>query len=203
MRIMKKKRLQKKEQRILVRKSGGLIVVCGPPFSGKSLIGARLAECIPNSVKLEAEDNLLRAGEVWYPDDRRRDPVRNPQKKMLEAAGEIWDRCPDKRAPFVIIIARFATPAARQRAYKLALSHNVSFFLIQASSTNLRSMRTMSQLLLPPRKAEKRVAQITKDQKKYRPLTKDEKRRFACLSLKGDLGILDNLFLDIVKTWLA
>ena len=64
-------------------------------------------------------------------------------------------------------------------------------------------MRKMSKLLLPPEKAEKRVAQITKDKKKYRPLTKEEKRRFACLSLKGDLGILDDLFVDIVKTWLA
>ena len=64
-------------------------------------------------------------------------------------------------------------------------------------------MRSMSKLLLPPKKAEKRIAQLTKEIENYRSLTDDEKKHFACVSLKGDIGFLDRLFIDIVKTWLT
>jgi hypothetical protein len=181
---------------------GGLIVVCGPPFGGKSLIGTRLAECLPHSIRLEAEDNLMRAGEVWYPDDRERRPVRNPQSKMLEAARGHWKHATVAQRPNVIVVARFATPAARLRAYKFALAENVKFLVIQANSKNLRAMRGLSEMLLPPDKAAKRVAQLQKAIDGYRPLTKDELRRFACLRLKGNLRALDDLFARVVEKWL-
>ena len=200
---MKKKPQQMQENPESKSGRGGLIVVCGPPFSGKSLIGTRLAECLPNAVKLEAEDNILRAGEVWYPDDRSREPVHKPQGKLLETASDIWGTCEIGRTPIVILVARFATPSARRRAYKLARSKNVFFLLIQAHSTNMPVMRRISKLLLPRGQASKRIEQITKAVKAYQAISSGESEQYPCVRLKGDLSALDNLFAEIVSKWLV
>lgn len=181
----------------------GLIVVCGPPFSGKCLIGTRLAECIPNSVKLSAEDNLSRKGEVWYPDVRTREPIYNPQAKMLETAATMWERDGAMRTPVVILVARFATPAARHRAYQLARASSVAFLLVQALSTNIEVMRRVTNLLLPSPMAESRIDQITQAVDAYGPLSTEETQQFACLRLKGNLSALDDLFSEVVGKWFA
>jgi hypothetical protein len=193
----------KREQREPASRKNGLIIVCGPPFSGKCLIGTRLAECIPNSVKLSAEDNLSRAGEVWYPDVRKREPIFNPQNKMLETAVTMWESGSAVRTPVVILVARFAKPSARYRAYEMALASNAAFLLVQALSTNMKVMRRVSNLLLPSQLADRRIKQISKAVKTYRPVTAHESRQFDCLRLKGDLSALDDLFSKVVNKWLV
>ena len=47
--------------------AGGLIVVGGPPFHGKSVLAARLADALPFAHKLEVVDNLAATSEYWDP----------------------------------------------------------------------------------------------------------------------------------------
>ena len=66
-----------------LRSSGGLIVIGGPPFHGKSVRAARLAEILPNAYKFEVVDNLSFKDEHWYPEGLSGARRQAPPRSML------------------------------------------------------------------------------------------------------------------------
>jgi len=182
---------------------GGLIVVCGPPFGGKNMIGTRIAASLPYAVKLEAEDELSKKSEVWYSEGRFKAPIKNPQDKMLEAAALLWEGSNVARTPVVVLVARFSTPATRRRAYKAACAANVKFLLVQSRSANLRVLRQVTRYVLSAEQATKKLKNVEEIVKQYKPVTNQEAKQFPCLRLKGNVGDLDQLFASTLYKWIV
>lgn len=64
----------------------------GPPLGGKSILASRLAECLPQAIKLETIDGLAQEDEFWCPNGPVGRAVADPNRAMLDVACRIWNR---------------------------------------------------------------------------------------------------------------
>ena len=120
--------------------TGGLIAIGGPPLGGKSVLAARLAECIPHSVRLEAIDDLSRAQPFLARGGIRR-AVRDATADLLQDARRLWRERAPGTAPTILIVTRFATAAERRRAKVAARLAGVRFLFVEARSRDDRALR--------------------------------------------------------------
>ena len=131
------------EQKRQLPAEAGLLIVCGPPFGGKSPLASQLTDCFANAIKLAAVDNLSDAEEHWYPSGPTGERIDRPEESMLDAALRVWLDRPDEHKPTVVVQARFATRACRRRALAQAADHGVPFRVVEASSSQIRAMQDL------------------------------------------------------------
>lgn len=185
----------------LVAREGGLLVVGGPPLGGKSILASRLAECLPQSIKLDTIDNLAQEGELWYPDGPTGRAVTNPNREMLEVARRIWSRRQAPDSPVIIVSGRFATRAERATARATARSAGMRFLFVEARSNDIRALRRVSLLVLPAAELVKRFERYERIVRRYRPIDQAEAKEFPTLKLRQVLGDLESALIRVLKAW--
>jgi hypothetical protein len=184
----------------LLAREGGLLVVGGPPLGGKSVLASRLAECLPQSIKLETIDNLAQEDELWYPDGPTGKAVASPNLEMLKVARRLWSRRRSE-SPVIIVSGRFDTPAARSAARETARSAGMPFLFVEARSNDIRALRRISILALPTAEMVKRLDLYEKTVRGYLPVRSDEARAFRLLRLGRVLGNLDGALVRVLEAW--
>jgi hypothetical protein len=192
--------LAPEDQRIALATAGGLIVVGGPPFHGKSILSARLAEALPFAHKLEAVDNLAASSEYWDPTGLMARPYQKPLARMLRSATDIWaQRSP---APVIIITARAASPALRQLARRTAASAGVRFLHVEAFAHSIRAFERMATLMLPKNELLKRMRRYELAIQQYQPVTGEEARRLPAVRLRTVVSACDAATATVLARWL-
>ena len=179
---------------------GGLMIIGGPPFGGKSLLASRMVESLPYAIKLEAIDNLVRPTERWYPSPMA-DAVTRPATKMLSAAQSIWWDHLETMHPVIVLSARFETPTLRRRAHALAQRLGARFLFVEAMSSNIRALRRVSRKVIEPHAIERRIANYERAVGRYRKIDDVEAGRLPCLRLTGVLSDLDAAVGAALTAW--
>jgi predicted kinase len=180
---------------------GGLILVSGPPFQGKSLLATRLVENLPNTFKLEAQDNLATTAECWFPEGPSGVRVEKPTAQLLAAARGIWNRREAPHLPVIVVTARFETKASRRRAAAMARSCGMPFLLVEARSRNIPTMRRIPTLTLPAAEVLARYQRLERALERYEPIDKTEAAALKCLCLKRVLSDLEAAVARVLLRW--
>ncbi|WP_428264970.1 hypothetical protein [Haliangium sp.] len=182
-------------------RGGGLLLVGGPPFGGKSLLASRLAEVLPYAVKLEAVDNLARPTERWYPYGPTCDALTRPASKMLSAAQSIWWEHGDDERPAIIVCARFESPGMRRRACGLARRMQAPFLFVEARSSNVRALRRLSRMILEPSEMERRIGNYERAIGRYQRVDGRERSALPCVLLGRVSTDLDAAVDKVLVAW--
>lgn len=180
--------------------AGGLIVVGGPPFHGKSILAARLAEVLPFAHKLEVVDNLATTSEYWDPTGLMVRPYQKPLARMLKVTTDIWTR--RSPPPVMIIAARAASPAVRQLARRTAASAGMQFLHVEAFGHSIRAFERLSSLMLPKDELMKRMHRYDVALRQYVRVTGEEERRLPSVRLRNVLSKCDAAARLVVERWL-
>ena len=180
--------------------TGGLIAIGGPPLGGKSVLAARLAECIPHSVRLEAIDDLSRAQPFLARGGLRR-VVRDPTADLLQDARRIWREQAPGTAPTILIVTRFATAAERRRAKVAARLAGVRFLFVEARSHDDRALRRIPSAFVTRAELDKRLARYEKASREYRPIERAEALILPALRLQRVHSELDAAVDQVLGTW--
>jgi hypothetical protein len=184
-----------------VQSAGGLIVVGGPPFHGKAVLAARLADILPYACKLEAIDSLSALGEHWYPEGPALAPREAPLARLLEAAVDVWQRNRDSAAPAIIVCARAATPELRRLARESAAAAEMRFLHVEARSSDIRAMQQLSSLVLSKDDLLLRMERYEEACASYAPVGRDEARTLPALALHHVLGDVDAAVGAVLRRW--
>lgn len=185
----------------LLPREGGLLVVGGPPLGGKSILASRLAECLPQAIKLETIDSLAQEDELWYPNGPTGRVVADPNREMLDVACRIWNRRRPPDSPVIIVSGRFETPALRAAARRAARSAGMTLLFVEARSNDIRALRRISLLALPTAALEKRFELYEKVVRRYCPIDPAEAKEFRILRLRRVLGDLEGSLVRVLKAW--
>jgi len=181
---------------------GGMLVVCGPPLGGKGPLAALVAEALPCSIKLESTDNLSREEQSYAPIRQQRSGAASPEQAILQdAAG--FARQSTTASPLIVICARFPTQQIRRSAADLARSLGMRFLLVEATSSSIRSLRRVSQLMLPSEETLRRIARYEKGRAAYKPVSQSERTRLPAVRLKAVLSNLDLATTRVLQAWSA
>jgi Magnesium chelatase, subunit ChlI len=180
--------------------AGGLIVVGGPPFHGKSILAARLAEVLPFAHKLEAVDNLATTSEYWDPTGLMVRPYQKPLARMLRMTTDIWAR--RSPSPVIVIAARSASPAVRQLARRTAASAGMQFLHIEAFAHSIRAFERLSSLMLPKDELMKRMHRYEVAMRQYVRVTGEEEKRLPSVRLRNVLSNCDAAAQVVLRRWL-
>ncbi len=180
---------------------GGLIVVFGPPLGGKSLIAAGLADSLPRVIKLEAIDNLDQKSDYWPRGGVFGRTRSGPELRLLTAARGSWSRRPRSSPPTIIVSARFGSPRLRGAAIRAASKAGMRVLLVEALSSELRSLRRIPLSLLPPEEMDRRLETYRRAVGEYQPVGAGEARTRPCLRLRHVLADPDASVRRIVTEW--
>ena len=178
-----------------------MIAIGGPPLGGKALLLARLAECLPQAVKLEAVDDLSRADPYWLPDGPGGRVVRNPTAAMLESAKQIRSERRAGRASTILVSARFGTPALRRRAKSAARLTGMRFLFVEARSRDDRALRRLPAGFLSRAELETRLQRYETALRGYQPVSRVETVLLPALRLARVLSALEQAVDRVLALW--
>lgn len=194
-------RLAPRRREPALQSSGGLIVIGGPPFHGKSVLAAHLAEILPNAYKLEVVDNLSDKDEHWYPEGLTGERRETPLRSMLDTATEVWNRRLPGAAPVIIISARAGTPAARRLAHQTARAAGMKFLYVEALSHNIRALQQLSSVVLSKHELLLRMRRYDTAGKQYVPVGREEMRSLPAVRLRAVLSDPDAAIHTVLARW--
>ena len=178
-----------------------MIAIGGPPLGGKSVVAARLAECLPRAVKIEAIDDLSRADPYWQPEGTARRSVRRPDAAMLRRARQVWERRRPGAAPTVLVVARFATRAERRRAKSAARSAGMRFLFVEARSRDDRALRRLPMEYLSREELKLRLERYRVALGAYQPVSRVETVLLPGLRLARVLSNLERAVDRVLGLW--
>jgi hypothetical protein len=187
-------------QRVVVD-PGGLLALGGPPLGGKSLLAARLAECLPRATRLEAIDDLSRSAPYWQPSGRNGRTIRNPAAAMLAEAGRIWRERPPHRAPVIVLVARFATALERRRARVAARRNGMRFLFVECRSRDDRALRRIPMSFLPPAELRERLRRYDAALRAYEAVGNAEALLLPALRLARVQSQIDEKVERVLARW--
>jgi len=182
--------------------TGGLIALGGPPLGGKALLCARLVECLPRAVRLEAIDNLSRNAPYWQPAGSRGRTVSNPTAAMLTEATRIWS-AQQRKPPVVVLVARFGTATERRRVRSVARRNGMRFLFVEARSRDNQALRRIPSGVLSAAELQERLRRYDAAVQAYRPVERSEALDLAALRLTGVLSRLDQHVDRVLQRWRA
>ncbi len=182
---------------------GGLIAVGGPPLGGKSVLAARLAECLPNAIRLEAIDDLSRDQPYWIPDATHRRVARDCTGALLLYAKQLWRSAPSSRPPILLVVTRFGTAAERRRAKVAARLGDMPFLFVEARSRDERALRQIPRAFLGPEELEARLTRYRRSSRAYRPIGRLEELILPALRLRRVHSQLDDAVDRVLTAWRA
>ncbi len=176
------------------------MVVCGLPLAGKSPLAARLGEMLPNVVTFEVTDNLANDDQIYRPAWRVRASKYEVEVAALTDAVVALRR---SIRPLIIVVARFATAALRQKAATMVGTAGGRFLLVEATSSPIRSLRRISPMTLPAQDLSTRLERYATARETYEPLTAKERAQLPGISLKTVLSDLDVAAERVAGAWLS
>ncbi len=180
--------------------AGGLIAIGGQPLGGKSVLAARLAECIPFCVRLEAIDDLSRARPFLSRRGSRR-IVRDTTADLLQDARRLWRERSPGAAPTILLVTRFATAAERRRAKVAARLAGMRFLFVEARSRDDRALRRLPSAFVTRAELEKRLARYEKARAEYRAIERAESLILPSLCLQRVQSELDAAVDQVLGAW--
>lgn len=192
----------RKGSRLRLQPVGGLIAIGGPPCEGKSTLAARLADLLPDALRLEAIDNLSRRDQYWYPNGPQGSRIDRPETKLLAAARTHWDGRRLRTPPTLLVVARFGTPMARRRARQVATGALMPFLFVEARSGTKRALRRAARALQQPEVAVKRMERYERAKEIYVPVDRRQISQLPAVKLKGVLKDLEAAAERVVDEWL-
>jgi len=178
------------------------MVVCGPPLGGKGPLAARLHDKLPNTIRLEALDDLSRDGAAYFPKGRFGPATEYAEAVMLREAARAWARR-GENPPLILVCARFESPALRRSAAELARREQMRFMLVEAMSAPLRALHRVSGLMLPVHEMTTRLERFERAQANYQAVSVAERKRLPALTLKAVLADLDRAADRALNAWLV
>lgn len=184
-----------------LQSGGGLLVIGGPPFHGKSLLAAHLAEILPNAYKLEVVDNLSVKDEHWYPQGLAGEPRGTPLRSMLDTAIEFWNRRIPGAPPVIIVSARAATPAVRRFAHQTATRAGMRFLYVEALSHSIRALERLSALVVSRHELLLRMRRYDVASKQYVTVGPEEMKTLPVARLRRVLSDPDAAIRTVLARW--
>lgn len=184
-----------------LQSSGGLIVVGGPPFQGKSVLAAHLAEILPHAYKLEVVDNLSLKSEYWYPEGLGGERRQTPLRSMLDTALSIWNRQVPGAPPVIIVSARSGTRASRRLAHQTATAAGMKFLYVEALSHGIRALERLSSLVLSRHELLLRMRRYDTATQQYIPVGPDETKILPTVRLRRVLSDPDGAIRTVLARW--
>jgi len=181
--------------------SGGMIALGGPPLGGKSLLAARLAECLPRSIRMESIDDLSRSAPYWQPAGPRGRSVANPTSTMLAHAVRLWRDRRAGEAPVILLVARFATAAERRRARAVARESGMRFLFVEALSRDERALRRIPMSFLSPDDLQERLRRFETALQGYQPVSVAESVVLPALRLTRVQSRFDEQVDRVLDRW--
>ncbi len=180
--------------------AGGLILVGGPPFHGKSVLAARLADILPFAHKLEVVDTLRSgAEEHWLPHGMEGPPQLRPLRAMLDAAVRAWKR--GTPHPIVVVAARAGTPAARRLAHRRAEAEGIKFLYVESKAHTIRAFQRLSALSLPKEELIRVMHRYEQALARYEPIDGLEMKTLPALRLNMVLTDVDGAARAVLSRW--
>jgi predicted kinase len=179
--------------------TGGLILVGGPPFQGKSVLAAHLAEMLPFAHKHEVVDNLSGASEHWLPQGLSGAPERRPLRGMLEIAVRVWLRSTPR--PIVVLSARACSPASRRIAHRAAAAAGMKFLFVEARSHTIRAFERLSAMSLPKDELIRVMKQYDRVLTQCVAVDRDEMKMLPAIRLSRVLSDVDGAGRAVLKQW--
>jgi hypothetical protein len=178
-----------------------MIAIGGPPLGGKSVLAARLAECLPRAIKLEAIDDLSRGDPTWQPEGPGRRTLRRPGPAMVARAAQIWESRRPGAAPTLLVVARFATTSERRRAKAAARSAGMRFLFVEARSRDERALRRLPREYLSREELAVRLERYRVALREYQPLSRVETVLLPGLRLARVLSSLERAVDRVLGLW--
>jgi len=194
-------RLLRKRREPVLQSRGGLIVIGGPPFHGKSVLAAHLAEILPHAYKLEVVDNLSLRDEHWYPAGLTGERQLTPLRGMLDTALDVWRRHAPEAPPVIIIAARAGTPALRRLAHRTAEAAGMKFLYVEAFSHQVRALDRLTSLMLPTKELLLRMQRYDAVRRQYVPVSREEMTRLPAARLRAVLSDPDAAIRTVLARW--
>lgn len=179
--------------------AGGLMLVGGPPFHGKSVLAAHLADMLPFAQKLEVVDNLAGKDEHWLPEGVTGQLRHKPLRSMLEAAVSVWVRSSPR--PIVIVSARAGSRAARRLAHRTAVSAGMKFLFVEAFSQTVRTFERLSALMLPKDELLRVMQRYERAVNQYERVEGDEMKSLPAVRLKAVLSDVEAAGRTVLERW--
>lgn len=179
---------------------GGLILVGGPPFQGKSVLAAHLADILPFSHKLEVVDNL-RSGDAehWLPQGTDGRPKLRPLPTMIDAAVRVWLR--NTPRPVVIVAARAATPSARRLVQRRAAAAGMKFLFVESRSHAIRAFARLSAMSLPKEELIRVMKRYDQAVAQFVPVDRIEMKTLPVVRLNMVLSDVDEAARTVLARW--
>ncbi|MEO8077743.1 MAG: hypothetical protein ABI818_15550 [Acidobacteriota bacterium] len=184
-----------------LQNSGGLMVIGGPPFQGKSVLAAHLAEILPHAYKLEVVDNLSLTSEHWYPEGLTGERLHTPLRSMLDTALGIWNRRLPGAPPLIIVSARAGTRASRRLAHQTAMAAGMKFLYVEAFSHGIRALERLSSLVLSKHELLLRMRRYDAAKQQYIPVGPEEMKILPAVRLRRALSDPDGAIRTVLARW--
>ncbi len=182
---------------------GGMIAIGGPPLGGKSVLAARLAECLPNALRLEAIDDLARARPYQLAEHAHAAPLRVTSKVLLERAKQIWRNKRPGRPPTILVVTRFGSAAERRRAKLQAQLAGMPFLFVEVRSKEERALLRVPMSTLSPSEIDVRMRRYDAALAEYVPMSRAEALALPGLRLDRVLSRLDAAVGRVLAVWKA
>jgi hypothetical protein len=177
-----------------------MIAIGGPPLGGKSVIAARLADCLPSVMRLEAIDDLSRSRPYRLGDDFTSE-TSSTTARLLERADWIWKHRRADRPPLLLLVTRFASATERRRAKLRALIAGMPFLFVEARSSDRDALLRIPMQVLSRRQIELRLARYDAALSTYAPVARREEIALPALRLQRVLADLDAAVERVVEAW--
>lgn len=177
-----------------------MILVGGPPFQGKSVLAAHLADMLPFAQKLEVVDNLRSsAAEHWLPRGLAGKPEQRPLRGMLDTAVRIWLRSTPR--PIVVVAARAGTPAARRLAHRTAAAAGMKFLFVEARSHTIHAFERLSAMSLPKDELIRVMKRYEQVLEQCVAVDRDEMKTLPTVKLNMVLTDVDGAARSVLARW--
>lgn len=181
--------------------SGGLIAIGGPPLGGKSLLAARLAECIPGAVRLEATDDLSHTEPYWPSDPTSGRRSRDPTAALLARTRQLFRTRRGAGRPTVLVVTRFGSGSERRRAKVAARLADVPFLFVEAQSRDELALRRIPGAFLSADQLAERVARYAEAKRRYCAIDRMEALILPAVRLRGVQSRLDRAVERVLAAW--
>lgn len=182
---------------------GGLIAIGGPPLGGKSVLAARLAECIPDAIRLEAVDDLSRSEPYWPAEPGSSRRSRDPTAALLARARQLCRTRRAGRHPTVLVVTRFGSGSERRRAMVAARLADVRFLFVEAQSRDEYALRRIPSGFLSADQLAERLERYAEAKRRYCPIDRKEALILPAIRLRGVQSRLDKALERVLATWSA
>ncbi len=180
--------------------AGGMIAIGGPPLSGKSVLAARLAECLPYTARFETIDDLTRS-RPFLADPALRSTSAGTTALLLEQARKAWLGRTRGRNPTLLVVTRFGSASERRRAKVHAQLVGMPFLFVEVRSRDQQALLRIPMNFLPRREINARLRRYDAALRSYVPVGRAEELALPALRLQQVLSGLDDAVNRIVALW--